>query len=94
LEEKIFYTYIYLDHRKKGNILSDHQKMILSEINKNNTYSAKKYNLVFPDGSVKEIFNMAKFCRDNNLCTSSMSQLSKGLINSYRGYQINQSEVI
>jgi hypothetical protein len=74
----------------KGNIISKHQREINSEFMKNNNYNAKSYNLIFPDGSIKEIYNMAKFCRENNLCVSHMSSLNKGKIKEYKGFKIQQ----
>lgn len=39
---------------------------------------AKHYRLVSPDGVITDIFNMARFCRENALCKQSMLALHKG----------------
>lgn len=39
---------------------------------------SKKYKIISPEGKIFNIENMAKFCRENNLCNSSMSSVSKG----------------
>lgn len=39
---------------------------------------AKKHTLISPNGDVVDIFNLAKFCRENGLSQGAMNQLSLG----------------
>ena len=53
----------------------------------NNEYShAKTYQFINPLGIVVEVFNLAKFCRDNELIHSCMSMLQSGKRKSHKGW--------
>lgn len=57
----------------------------------NNQYNceqalAKTYKLRHKDGSIVEIFNMNKWCREQGLCSSSMNRMIMGGRKSYRGW--------
>lgn len=49
---------------------------------------AVTYKLYSPDGTIKEIYNVSKFCRENNLARSSMIEVVAGRQNSHRGYSL------
>lgn len=49
--------------------------------------SAKLYILINPKGRRVEIYNMAKFCRDNNLHRGSMTYVISGKINHHKGWR-------
>jgi len=48
--------------------------------------AAKNYKVINPEGKVVAVYNMLKFCIDNNLSYSSMRRLAKGLIKQYKGW--------
>jgi hypothetical protein len=53
----------------------------------NNEYShAKTYQFINPVGTVVEVFNLAKFCSDNQLIHSCMSMLQSGKRKSHKGW--------
>lgn len=53
----------------------------------NTEYShAKTYQFICPDGQLIEVFNLRKFCRENNLQQTHMCQVAKGKAKSHKGY--------
>jgi predicted transcriptional regulator len=44
--------------------------------------------IVTPEGERKEISNLSKFCRDNNLSIGSMYKVSYGEMTSHKGYRV------
>jgi len=48
---------------------------------------SKKYIITFPDGTKKEILNLAKFCRENGLKNSTMCGITAGRVKSHKGYK-------
>jgi hypothetical protein len=55
----------------------------------NNEYSkAKKYKLVSPEGEVVEVFNLNKFCRDNNLTQGNLGMVAIGKANHHKGWKL------
>lgn len=48
---------------------------------------AKTYKLISPNGTLIEIYNMAEFCRNNNLSTSKMSLVVNGKRNKHKGWK-------
>ena len=69
-----------------GKHLSDKHKEKVRAANLGNTNRAKKYNLKSPEGEVIEIFNMAKFCRENNLSKSHMYSVARGDRKQHKGW--------
>ena len=54
----------------------------------NQEYShAKSFQFINPDGVVVNVFNLNKFCRDNNLEVSNMHNLFTGRIKSNKGWR-------
>lgn len=49
---------------------------------------AKKY-IVYKGSERVDVYNMAEYCRDNNLCKNKMSALVNGRIISHKGYTLN-----
>ena len=47
---------------------------------------AKHWLFKFPNGVIKQIYNLAEFCRDNNFCPTEMRRLHIGEIPSYKGF--------
>jgi hypothetical protein len=47
---------------------------------------AKYYKLVSPEGELVEVYNMDKFCRDNNLSLSCMYKVEDGTRNHHKGW--------
>lgn len=57
----------------------------------NNQHSkTKNYKVVSPDNKEFEINNMRAFCRDNGLCQSNMTQVSKGKKPNYKGWSCEE----
>lgn len=65
-----------------GHTFSDETKKILSD------YKSKHYTVVSPDGVKTEIFNMRKFCFENNLTPSAMSLVIQGKKPHHKGWTI------
>jgi len=54
----------------------------------NNEYShSKTYTFIDPDGNDVTVFNLDKFCRENNLCLGSLNKVAKGERNSCYGWR-------
>ena len=51
---------------------------------------AKGYSFISPSGEEVEIFNLRKFCRENNLIQSSMSSIVHGGMKNHRGWTIGR----
>lgn len=49
---------------------------------------AKKYKLVSPKGEVVEVFNLCKFCRDNNLNNGNLSMVVVGQRDHHKGWKL------
>lgn len=47
---------------------------------------ARNWKFIDPSGEVREIYNLSKFCRDNKLTQSSMSQLASGKLKQHKGW--------
>ena len=62
---------------------------------KSNTIKAhaRYYTFTSPKGNVINVYNLAKFCRDNELSHSYMSSLYLGKINQYKGYRLLAKEI-
>lgn len=54
----------------------------------NNEYSlAKTWSIVSPTGEVLTVTNLSKFCKENNLNTSSMYEVMSGKRRTHKGYR-------
>jgi len=53
--------------------------------------SSKSYVLISPDGVRTEVFNLSKFCRDNNISNGSMYHLMSGKYKQCKGWTISSS---
>jgi hypothetical protein len=53
------------------------------------TNRALTYIITFPDGTQKEIYNMAKFCEEYNLSRACMCNVAKGKGKQHRGYTVS-----
>ena len=51
------------------------------------TVAEKRWIVISPEGKKFEITNMAKFCRENNLCNSKMSGVASGSRNHHKGWK-------
>lgn len=65
---------LYLDENSRSNAISEKALRWRKKYDK----MAKSYRLVSPDGVITDIFNMTRFCRENDLCKQSMLALHKG----------------
>lgn len=50
--------------------------------------SSKSYRFKDPDGTVVEVFNLSKFCRENNLSNGSMYHLIAGKYKHHKGWSL------
>lgn len=50
------------------------------------TNRAKSYLVIFPDGHIEEVFNMAPFCKKYNLTRSAMCLVANGKANHHKGF--------
>lgn len=48
---------------------------------------SKQHTYISPTGEIVEVFNISKFCRENNLIQSSMSQVSTGKRNHHKNWR-------
>lgn len=78
------------DENKLNNRLSN-LEMCTSQYNVE--YSrAKYYVMTMPDGEEIEVFNLRKFCRENNLNVGAMSSVITGKKNHHKGYKARNKE--
>jgi hypothetical protein len=52
------------------------------------TSQAKRYQFVSPNGDKVTVFNLRRFCRENNLNASHMAQVALGKENQHKGWTI------
>lgn len=64
--------------------------IIRERISKKKAINQYKMNVIKPDGTIDYIENISTYSRNNDLDISSMYKLSKGYINSYKGYKIER----
>lgn len=69
----------------KGKNLSEEIRKKISD-SKQQDQGAKKHIFINPNGEVVEIFNLAKFCRQNNLQSSNMIVVKTGGQKSHKGW--------
>jgi hypothetical protein len=76
-------TKLKMSESKKGlkrSPFSDEHKSKISDFN------WKTRNFIDPDGNKITFKNLAKFCQENNLSTWSMTRVSRGKSNNYKGW--------
>ena len=54
---------------------------------------AKHYSFISPDGEVVDIYNLRKFCRNNELSQSAMSNVHNEKERQYKGWKKNKSQL-
>ena len=50
--------------------------------------NAMNYTLLSPEGASIDVYNMATFARANDLCESSMRNLTSGRVDNYKGWKL------
>lgn len=53
--------------------------------------SSKKYTFISPIGEEVQVFNLSRFCKDNNLSNGSMYHLLSGKYKQHKGWKITSS---
>lgn len=72
-----------------GNRVYSPDTCMLVSLHENNSFAhAKMYKFISPAGEVVEIYNMKKFCLDNNLARSAMSLVSSGKAPHHKGWRV------
>jgi hypothetical protein len=72
----------------KGNkVYSSHTCCFLSAQQNSEVTLAKHYTFISPEGKIIEVFNLNKFCRENNLRCSDMHNVSTGRQKSCKGWK-------
>lgn len=51
-------------------------------------HRAKHYELCSKDGHKVDVFNLTQFCRENNLHKGTMSEVTRGIRNSHKGWTV------
>lgn len=75
------------DIKVKGNkIYGPETCMFISKQENVEAACAKHYKLVSPEGNIVEIYNLAKFCKENGLNASSMGNVANGIRTSNKGW--------
>lgn len=75
------------DIKVKGNKVYSADTCLFVSRNKNNEEAcAKDYVFISPKGGRVHIYNLAKFCRNNNLCNKNMSDVHLGKRHSHKGW--------
>ena len=78
------------DENKLNNMLSN---LEMCTHQYNIEYSKSKHYIVTtPDGEEIEMFNLKKFCRENDLHSSSMSGVAQGKWKQHKGYKARYKE--
>ena len=62
---------------------TEHNKAISDKI-------SKKWEIVYPDGTIIEVKNMDKFCKENGLFKSNMYKVSYGKQKHHKGFTCRQ----
>ncbi|CAM0017761.1 HNH endonuclease [Vibrio phage D85] len=48
--------------------------------------TAKRYKFTSPTGEVVDVYNLSKFCRDNDICVSHMCNVNNGNLDQHKGW--------
>lgn len=82
------------DIRVKGNkVYSPDTCKFVTKSENTIAATARSFCLASPDGLVVNVFNMAKFCRDNNLTSRAMSKVISGEQKHHKGWSIYMEEL-
>jgi group I intron endonuclease len=92
------YTRLRLSETRKGVSKTEEHKKKISESHKGKTHTketrekiaekrSKFYTFISPEGIVTEIFNLHKFCKENNLKQSNMWKVANGKANHCKGWK-------
>lgn len=77
------------DYIKEGNKTYGPDTCCFLSPQKNTEASlAKDYTFTNPEGERVEIFNLTRFCRENNLDQSHMWSLSRGIVKTHKGWTV------
>lgn len=80
--------YHLVDHQDDDPTNNYYKNLIWCDSQYNNEKSSSKvFVLMSPSGEKVEVYNMPKFCRDNNLLQGNMAKLGKTR-NSHRGWSL------
>ena len=75
------------DIKTKGNkVYSPENCMFVSQVDNNNEAHSTNYTFTNPGGVNVAIYNLAEFCRDNNLTKGSMYRVNSGKRKSHKGW--------
>lgn len=75
------------DIKVKGNkIYSPDTCVFVSAAENSIEAHAKRYKFIDPNGKKVDIYNLARFCRENNLTQPTMSSVNKGKIKNHKGW--------
>jgi NUMOD3 motif len=67
---------------------NDSAKRKMSDSRKNTHNAAKSWIVTFPDGSEQIVFNLNKFCIENDLGQSNLGKTLKGIIKQHKGFKL------
>lgn len=91
-DPKLLPTINHKDENKQNNHLCNLEYMTNLE---NCEYSqAKMYTFTNPKGEIQTIFNMSRFCRENNLTASLMNKVLRGLRKTHKGWSRLQEDLL
>lgn len=76
----------HIDSNKENNNVSN-LEWVSNQINAE-LARAKTYIFKNPNGEIQRIYNLSKFCKDNNLTNSNMYSVMKGLRISHKGWTL------
>jgi hypothetical protein len=80
---------IKISMSQTGKIISDETKIKLSL-----SHCKKKYVVIFPDSHIEEVGSIRGFCKENNLCPTSIYNLINGRYKQHKGFRIYIKENI
>ena len=81
-------NYDCVNHKDKNKKNNFYQNLEWCTKQYNSEYSlAKKCIFISPGGEIISVFNIAKFCRNNNLIGSCMCRLANGSLLSHKGWR-------
>ena len=79
----------FINHKDEVNTNNHIDNLEWCTLQYNTEYScSKKYEVLTPDGMCIDVFNMAKFCRENNLDNGTMHKVMRGIGEIHKGYRV------
>ncbi len=77
-----------VNHIDRNHLNNDSANLEWVSVQRNNEHAhAKYYNLTSPSGELVTVYNLNRFCLDNNLNQGNMSQVVNGNYLSYKGWR-------